>query len=134
MLAGIERNPIVVGAYQHGKGICPMLAAHRAGGRTDHPGFAKAWDGYSGTTRARRATERELRTLRTMLEASLEHDEYGSLAEAAAELREARRRSTPDLVAELKKREQSRWARVFRRRDRRLLKHLEELEQLSTKH
>jgi hypothetical protein len=36
MLGGIEANNIIVGAYtdRHG-GVCPMLAAHRNGGRTD---------------------------------------------------------------------------------------------------
>ena len=36
MLDGIEANHIIVGAYtdRHG-GVCPMLAAHRNGGRTE---------------------------------------------------------------------------------------------------
>jgi hypothetical protein len=34
MLDGIKRNPIIVGAYAATDGICPMLAAHRGGGRT----------------------------------------------------------------------------------------------------
>jgi hypothetical protein len=71
MLAGLDHETIVTGAYTHDGGICPMLAAHRRGGRTDRESFARAWDRYTGAGRGRRATEREIRTLRTMLEASL---------------------------------------------------------------
>jgi hypothetical protein len=71
MLAGLEQETIVTGAYTHDGGICPMLAAHRRGGRTDRESFAKAWDRYTGANKGRRATEREIRTLRCMLEASL---------------------------------------------------------------
>jgi hypothetical protein len=75
MLHGINANEIIVGAYTDGDGICPMLAAHRAGGRTSLISFAKAWDGFAfrGTRVrvARRATDRELLILRTHLEASL---------------------------------------------------------------
>ena len=39
---------IIVGAYTApGGGVCPMLAAHRNGGRTDFADFAKAWDRYA---------------------------------------------------------------------------------------
>ena len=49
-----------------------MLAAHRCGGRTDFSSFARAWDRFTGAgSRARSASERELRTLRAQLEASL---------------------------------------------------------------
>ncbi len=44
---GIARNEIIVGAYSDAGGICPMLAAHRAGGRTDCIAFAKAWDRFA---------------------------------------------------------------------------------------
>jgi hypothetical protein len=71
MLAGLESETIVTGAYTHDGGICPMLAAHRRGGRTDRESFAHAWDRYTGARKGRCATERELRTLRCMLEASL---------------------------------------------------------------
>ncbi len=96
MLDGIDRNPIIVGAYTDEAGICPMLAAHRGGGRTSFIGFAKAWDGFAfrGSShrrarRARRATERELLVLRTYLEASLLADECPDedLAAATAEHR-----------------------------------------------
>src|SRR3954465_3844088 len=71
MLAGLDAETIITGAYTHGGGICPMLAAHRRGGRTDRDSFAKCWDLYTGANKGRRATEREIRTLRCMLEASL---------------------------------------------------------------
>ena len=71
MLVGLDNETIITGAYSHDGGICPMLAAHRRGGRTDRDSFAKAWDAYTGAAKGRRATEREIRTLRCMLEASL---------------------------------------------------------------
>lgn len=72
MLRGIDANQIIVGAYTDPEGgICPMLAAHRNGGRTNFASFARAWDAYTGARRPRRATRREVRTLRTYLEMSL---------------------------------------------------------------
>jgi hypothetical protein len=71
MLAGLDSETIITGAYTHDGGICPMLAAHRRGGRTDRESFAHAWDRYTGARKGRPATERELRTLRCMLEAGL---------------------------------------------------------------
>ena len=73
MLKGIDRKPIIVGADGNlGGGVCPMLAA--SGGSQKEVGkpFARAWDRYAGVKFSRRATERELLTLRTMLVASLE--------------------------------------------------------------
>ena len=83
MLDGIDANRIIVGAYTDARGgICPMLAAHRCGGRTNLASFARAWDRYTKAHgRPRPATERELRTLRAMLETSLAEDGY-LLAEA----------------------------------------------------
>src|SRR3954453_15367253 len=71
MLAGLDSETIITGAYTHDGGICPMLAAHRRGGRTDRESVAQCWDRYTGANEARVATEREIRTLRCMLEASL---------------------------------------------------------------
>jgi hypothetical protein len=86
MLEGIAANDIIVGAYSNRDGICPMLAAHRAGGRTTMIAFAEAWDrlAFRGTrtARARRATERELLILRSHLEASLLDDETAPPAAA----------------------------------------------------
>ena len=47
MLSGIESAPIIAGAYANRDGICPMLAAHRAGGRSNIIGFALAWDRFA---------------------------------------------------------------------------------------
>jgi hypothetical protein len=81
MLHGIRTNDIIVGAYtDRDGGVCPMLAAHRNGGRTSFIAFAKAWDRFSGARRARRATRREVRVLEAQLEASIlaEHDALGA--------------------------------------------------------
>jgi hypothetical protein len=94
MLDGVESNRIIVGAYTDRKGgVCPMLAAHRNGGRTSLASFARAWDRYTGVRRPRPATERELGTLRTMLEASIALDELPALSDVAreAQARRARR-------------------------------------------
>jgi hypothetical protein len=104
MLAGLQANErIIVGAYTDGfGGVCPMLAAHRAGGRTDFLSFAKAWDRYARSGGASRAaTEREVRTLLTQLRASLEEADGLELDRAIAEhrsliaerLRRSRRRA-----------------------------------------
>jgi hypothetical protein len=143
MLEGIRSNDIIVGAYSNRNGICPMLAAHRAGGRTDFISFAKAWDRFAfrGARKqaARRATERELLILRTHLEASLLEDDgpAADLRAAMAEHRElidrrppergrprgnepdrARPRpGDPDRSRELRSRPGWAWLRVFRRYD-----------------
>jgi hypothetical protein len=92
MLTGVEANRIIVGAYTDRKGgVCPMLAAHRNGGRTSFASFAHAWDRYTGARgRARPATERELHTLTAMLEASLALDELPTLEDVAREVRKLR--------------------------------------------
>jgi hypothetical protein len=103
MLHGIERNQIIVGAYTDGEGgICPMLAAHRNGGRTNFASFAKAWDEFTDARRPRRATRREMRALRTYLEMSLlEDDSRGaSLAELADGIRAERRRTAERAATE----------------------------------
>jgi hypothetical protein len=72
MLEGIQRNRVIVGAYTDKRGgVCPMLAAHRNGGRTDFGTFAKAWDAFTGAKKTRRATAREVRTLKGYLEVAL---------------------------------------------------------------
>ena len=127
MLEGIRRNAIIVGAYTGPDGICPMLAAHRAGGRTDFISFAKAWDRFalSGTRcrSARRATSRELLVLTTQLEASLLDDEApaSDLAAAIAEhktlVASRDRPGDPDRAPELRRRPGWAWMRVVRRYD-----------------
>jgi hypothetical protein len=121
MLAGIDANEIIVGAYTDRRGgVCPMLAAHRHGGRTSLASFAKAWDRYTGAgRRPRPATPRELTTLRSMLEASLFYG--GSEVEAgAAEWKEHRpKRDTGERsrLKELRHKPGWAWLRVFRRYD-----------------
>src|ERR1700727_1652995 len=106
MLEGLDAGPIIAGAYSSGDGICPMLAAHRAGGRCSAAFFADAWDrfafrdGRGRRAAARRVSERELRILRVHLEASLLDEELAdaTLAGALHEHREllARRQSVVD--------------------------------------
>jgi hypothetical protein len=106
MLEGLDAGPIIAGAYSSGDGICPMLAAHRAGGRCSAAFFADAWDRFAfrdargRRTPARRVNERELRILRVHLEASLLDEDLAdaTLAGALHEHREllARRQSTVD--------------------------------------
>ncbi|MHB8533008.1 MAG: hypothetical protein ACYDC2_09825, partial [Solirubrobacteraceae bacterium] len=77
MLAGLRASErIIVGAYVDGLGgVCPMLAAHRAGGRTDFLTFARSWDRFTRAgKRSREATRRELRILISQLEASIAQD------------------------------------------------------------
>ncbi len=83
MLDGIAANTIIVGAYtDRGGGVCPMLAAHRHGGRTNLLAFARAWDRFCAAREARTATERELTVLKGHLEASLLGDSGGDLDSA----------------------------------------------------
>jgi hypothetical protein len=130
MLDGIASNEIIVGAYTDYDGrVCPMLAAHRHGGRTSLASFARAWDRYTRAgRRSRPATQRELRTLTAMLEASLfyggselqtataEHE--ASAARTHAE-RKHRRRPTGEKsrLKELSHKHGWAWLRVFRRYD-----------------
>jgi len=81
---------IIVGAYIDGEGgMCPMLAAHRRGGRTDFLAFAKAWDRFTNARgRARQASARELAILTRLLEESLRADEGLDMAAAIAHHRE----------------------------------------------
>src|SRR5215217_2644939 len=85
MLDGVRGNTIVVGAYTDGHGgICPMLAAHRNGGRTSFLSFARAWDAFARAESVRPATERELAVLEDLLVASLAGDLEGATDLAAA--------------------------------------------------
>jgi hypothetical protein len=133
MLDGITTNRIIVGAYTDRQGgICPMLAAHRHGGRTALASFARAWDRYTNAHgRPRPATERELRTLKAMLQASLySEDTRSDLTAAVNEMMASKeRRAREEDVApkadtgerdrgpELRKRHGWAWLRVFRRYD-----------------
>jgi hypothetical protein len=128
MLEGVRSNDIIVGAYVDRRGgVCPMLAAHRCGGRTDFLTFARSWDAFAKAKRARRATRRELLVLTAHLEASILADESGGeLARAVVEHRELleRRRASgrvrpgdPDRSQELGDRSGWAWLRPFRRYD-----------------
>jgi hypothetical protein len=104
MLRGIRSNRVIVGAYVDKRGgVCPMLAAHRNGGRTNFGTFARAWDAYTGAKRRkpRRASRREVRTLQGYLEMSLVRDGLDldthtdpdrPLADEVREVQAARRR------------------------------------------
>ena len=116
MLDGIRSNPIIVGAYtDNNGGICPMLAAHRNGGRATHLPFARSWDRFSGTRKTRRASEREVRVLEAQLEASLlaaedvdlkaaisDHMELKQRPVAQPEQQIQARRLTPGLIRNLR--------------------------------
>ena len=130
MLDGIDANRIIVGAYTDRQGgVCPMLAAHRRGGRTSLASFARAWDRYTKAGKGPRpATDRELLTLRTMLEASIASDsgvdeELKQLVarHKATKARNGNRRPRPtgekDRTAELRHRPGWAWSRLFRRYD-----------------
>lgn len=141
MLEGIRNNAIIAGAYTDPRGICPMLAAHRAGGRTSAISFARAWDRFAfrgaRVSGPRRATARELLVLRSHLEASLLAEEAPELDLAAAiashralaEARVARRErpGDPDRSRELRGGAGWAWARVARSYDeyKRVLEQLE---------
>ena len=94
MLHGVRANEIIVGAYSdRAGGVCPMLAAHRCGGRTSFVSFARAWDRFARAKRARTATVRELRALEAHLTASIlaergEADLSGAIAEHQTLVRE----------------------------------------------
>ena len=91
MLDGVRANQrILVGAYVDERGgVCPMLAAHRCGGRTDFLSFAKSWDRFARAGgRKRAATEREIGILIAQLQASLDAAEGLELDTAIEEHRE----------------------------------------------
>jgi hypothetical protein len=95
MLTGLNANErIIAGAYVDGEGgVCPMLAAHRAGGRTDLLSFARSWDRFTRATRGpRTATVREVRILIAQLEDSLACATAVDLDVAIKEHRELLRR------------------------------------------
>jgi hypothetical protein len=88
MLIGLGNNTVITGAFSGAGGACPMLAAHRAGGRTSACSFPEAWDrftGVAGRQIIRPATEYEVLILRREIEASLEPAGPTLFAEAIAE-------------------------------------------------
>lgn len=96
MLAGVKTSErIIVGAYVDGRGgVCPMLAAHRHGGRTNFLPFARAWDRFTRAGRGvRQASARELAILIGQLEASLMRESTVDMAGAIAQHQALSRRS-----------------------------------------
>ena len=90
MLDGVRAGErIIAGAYVDGSGgVCPMLAAHRRGARTNFLSFARAWDRFARARRqARDATRRELDVLVRQLESSLLSESDLNLDRAIAEHR-----------------------------------------------
>ncbi len=95
MLAGVrESDRIIAGAYvDELGGVCPMLAAHRRGGRTDFLSFARSWDRFTKARgKARAASTREIEILSSQLQDSLESAEGLELDRAIAEHRQLLRR------------------------------------------
>jgi len=72
MLRAIDSETLIVGAYTDRRGrVCPLLAAHRRGARSNALEFAHAWDDFARARRPRPATTRELQILEAMLQESL---------------------------------------------------------------
>ncbi len=76
MLHGLGNNTVITGAFAaSGQGACPMLVAHREGGRTSCCTFPEAWDKFTGVygrSIIREATPYEVQILCEEIEASLE--------------------------------------------------------------
>lgn len=87
MLVGLQNNTVITGAFSGSGGVCPMMAAHREGGRTSCVSFPEAWDKFTGVygrAICRPATEYEVGILRMQIEESLV-PETSELAEAIAQ-------------------------------------------------
>lgn len=90
MLAAIETEELIVGAYTDLNGrMCPMLAAHRRGARTHVGSFPRAWDAFARARRPRRANERELQILKALLQ-----EGFGESAESHVEPTRSRQLAT----------------------------------------
>ncbi len=88
MLIGLQNNTVITGAFTGAEGICPMMAAHREGGRTTCVSFPEAWDKFTGVygrAITRQATEYEVGILRMEIKASLDQPVESPLGEAIAE-------------------------------------------------
>lgn len=94
MIEGLQTGePIIAGAYVDGRGgVCPMLAAHRRGARTNFLSFARAWDRFARARGARHATAREVSILTGQLQSSLLATPELDLQRAIAAHRELLRR------------------------------------------
>ena len=120
MLDGIEANRIIVGAYTDRQGgICPMLAAHRNGGRTSLASFARAWDRYTGARRQAAPGQRP-RGQHAAGDAGGEHRARRDAVAgggAAARAREPRPTGERHRARELRYQPGWAWLRPFRRLD-----------------
>lgn len=100
MLSGVTSNTVITGAFSDGSGVCPLLAAHREGGRTSCVSFPEAWDrfcGVWGRNITRQATQEEVGVLRAQLEASFNVQVDTLLSDAITQhlaMVDARRRRT----------------------------------------
>ncbi len=98
MLVGLGNNTVITGAFTGADGVCPMMAAHREGGRTTCVSFPEAWDKFTGVYGrdiCRHATAYEIGILRLEIEASLEPVESplgAAIAEHTAMVEGRRRR------------------------------------------
>ena len=76
MLHGLGNNTVITGAFAaSGQGACPMMVAHREGGRTSCCTFPEAWDKFTGVYGrhiVREATPYEIQILCEEIEASLQ--------------------------------------------------------------
>ena len=90
MLHGLGNNTVITGAFAASKnGACPMMVAHREGGRTSCCTFPEAWDKFTGVYGrhiVREATPYEIQILCEEIEASLAPlPKVNPLADAIAE-------------------------------------------------
>ena len=122
MLEGIQTNPIIVAADGNLRGgVCPMFASsRRPASRRPGRRFARAWDRYARARLPRAATERELLTLRSMLETSieLENEPAVSLREAIVSHQASSARSQAAREASLRAESASRPRRDAEKHDR----------------
>jgi hypothetical protein len=76
MLHGLGHNTVITGAFAaSGQGACPMMVAHREGGRTSCCTFPEAWDKFTGVygrSIIREATPYEVQILCEEIEDSLQ--------------------------------------------------------------
>ena len=110
MLQGVREDTIIVGAYTDASGgVCPMLSAHRRGGRTTFIQFARTWDRFTKAPRkgSRPAKQRELQILARHLEASIEAESElissSEMGQAIAEHRALVERREADATAAAKR-------------------------------
>jgi hypothetical protein len=118
MLIGIESNKIIIGAYADDRGgVCPMLAAHRCGGRTSFAAFARAWDDFTNAGRCPKpASTEQLLALRLMLEATLAENAEAQVP-APGVTGESPDTGERDRTGELSHQHGWAWLRLFRRYD-----------------